>query len=416
MKKFAALASLFLGDLDKHRKRMILTLSAIAWGTLSILLLLSFGEGLKRQMGKSGKGLGINIVILYGGQTSKVFQGLPKGRRIRFTIEDAQLLKERIPEIVNISPEFDFWGASFTYKEKTLTERFTGTGPSFEDMRTHYPDMGGRFINDADVRKRRRVIFLGHDLAERLFEEEDPIGKEISINNIPFTVIGVMIDKLQMSMYGGPDTNKGVIPFTTLKSIFGRHYVDRLVYQVSDPDMAPKVERLVWRFLGAKYKFDQEDSQAIAVWDVVKQNKVTNTIMSGIQIFLGLIGTLTLLIASVGVANTMYVAVKERTREIGVKRALGAKRSHIRTQFILEAGLISVIGGLIGTMIAAGIIQILQSLPTAEGPLQFLGRPTFSLSIAISTGTILGIISLAAGYFPARKAAKISPVEALRYE
>ena len=285
MKKLTALASLFLGDIDKHRKRMLLTLSAIAWGTLSILLLLSFGEGLRKQMGRSTKGLGINIVILYGGQTSKVYKGLPKGRTIRFTVEDAQLLKNRIPEISNISPEFDYWGATFTYKEKTLTERFTGVGPAFEDMRTHYPDMGGRFINTSDIENRRRVIFLGDDLSQRLFEDDDPIGKEISINNIPFTVIGVMIDKLQMSIYGGPDEDKGVIPYTTLKSLYGRHYVSRIVYQVEDPDVAPKVEKMVWKVLGAKYKFADDDSQAIAVWDVVEQNRVTNTVMKGIQIF-----------------------------------------------------------------------------------------------------------------------------------
>jgi len=416
MRKLAALASLLIGDIDKHRKRMFLTVSAIAWGTLSILLLLSFGEGLKQQMGKSSKGLGINIVILFGGQTSKIYQGLPKGRRIRFTPEDAMLLKERIPEILKVSPEFDVYGATFTYKNKTLTERFTGAGPAFEDMRTHYPDWGGRFINQSDVENRRRVIFLGTELKERLFGEEPAIGKIISINNIPFTVIGVMIEKLQMSMYGGPDSNKGSIPFTTFQSLFGRRYVNRIIYQVENADIAPYVERQVWRVFGSKYKFDQEDSEAIWVWDVVQQNKVGETIMVGIQIFLGLIGTLTLLIASVGVANTMYVAVKERTREIGVKRALGARKVHIKVQFIMEAGLVSILGGIIGTVLAMIIIQILQGIPIEDGPLQFLGKPTFSVPIAVTTASILSLISLLAGYFPARKAAKISPVEALRYE
>ena len=410
------LFKLFLGEMKKQRKRIILTVSAIAWGTLSIILLLAFGEGLKRQMAKANKGLGVNIVILYGGQTSKVYQGLPKGRRIRFTDEDVTLLKEKIPQITAISGEYDLYGASLTYGRKTLTERVTGVLPSFEDMRTHYPDVGGRFINRIDVEQRRRVVFLGSELKERLMGDDDPIGETIFINKIPFKVIGVLKKKMQMSMYGGPDASKATIPASTLKTLEGRKYLNRIVYQVKDTKMAEYVKQQVYKILGKKYRFDPTDKKAFWVWDTIKQTAIAKTILEGIQIFLGVIGALTLLIASVGVANIMYVSVKERTREIGIKKALGAKKSHIKQQFVLEAIFIATCGGLIGGMVALIVIIILQGVPVGDGPLQFLGKPTFSCTIALITALILGVVGLAAGYFPAQRAAAVDPIESLRYE
>ncbi len=407
---------LFTRELKKQRKRIMLTVSAIAWGTLSIILLLSFGEGLKRQMGIANKGLGVNIVILYGGQTAKVYQGLPKGRTIRFTDEDVELLKEKIPQISEISGEYDLWGVSFTYGKKTLTERITAVLPPFEDMRTHYPDAGGRFIDALDIKYRRRVVFLGNELKDRLIGPGDAVGKIVMINNIPFKVIGVLKKKMQMSMYGGPDASKGVVPASTLKALEGRKYLNRIVYQVNKTEMAPYVRQQVFQILGRKYRFDPSDEKALMIWDTIEQTKIGQTILEGIQIFLGVIGALTLLIASVGVANIMYVSVKERTREIGVKRALGAKKIHIKQQFILEALLIAISGGLIGGFIALVIVQILQGIPVGDGPLQFLGKPTFSFPIALATATLLGLVGLLAGYFPARRAAAVDPIESLRYE
>jgi putative ABC transport system permease protein len=217
-------------------------------------------------------------------------------------------------------------------------------------------------------------------------------------------------------MYGGPDASKGVVPASTLKALEGRKYLNRIVYQVNKTEMAPYVRQQVFQILGRKYRFDPSDEKALMMWDTIEQTKIGQTILEGIQIFLGVIGALTLLIASVGVANIMYVSVKERTREIGVKRALGAKKIHIKQQFILEALLIAISGGLIGGFIALIIIQILQGIPVGDGPLQFLGKPTFSFPIALATATLLGLVGLLAGYFPARRAAAVDPIESLRYE
>ena len=408
---------LYLREMNKQRKRMILTTSGIAWGTLSILLLLAFGQGLKNQLTKTNKGLGKNIVIMYGGQTGKVYQGLPRGRRIHLTEEDVSLMADKIPQISAISGEYDRYGVSLTYGKKTVTKRVTGVSPAFEDMRTHYPQPGSRFINEMDIRQRRRVVFLGNVLKERLFGAEPAVGKVIQINNIPFTVIGVMRKKLQMSMYGGPDAHKATIPISTFRSLFGRRYLNRIIFQVNDPGITPFVKRQAFKLLGRKYRFDAADEKALPMWDTVENTKIMTTMLIGIQLFLGLIGTLTLIIASVGVANIMYVTVKERTREIGIKRALGAKKRQVKQQFIYEALAIAVAGGVIGGAIALVIILALQGIPIEDGsPLQFLGRPTFSWTIALATTGILGIVGLAAGYFPARRAATVDPIEALHYE
>jgi putative ABC transport system permease protein len=408
---------LFLRDLKKQRKRITLTIMAIAWGTISIVLLLSFGEGMKRALLKAQHGLGEDIVIMWGGQTSIPYQGLGKGRRIGFLDEDVGLLKKRVPEIEFISGEYTRWGVSLTYKKNTVSERVTGVYPAFKDMRAHYAEIGGRFIDEVDMKDKRRVVFLGNELKERLFgKEEEAIGKTVILNNIPFTVIGVMIKKLQMGMYGGPDWDKATIPSTTFKAIFGHKYLNNIVYKPKDASKAEEVKKEIQEVLGGKYKFDPKDDKALSLWDVIEGQKIFNKVLLGFHIFLGIIGGMTLLIAGVGVANIMYVAVKERTREIGIKMALGAKRFHIMSQFILESLLIALLGGGLGIVASVIIVNIWGIIPVQADWMQWLGKPVISLEIAVITAVILGAIGILSGIFPSRKAATVNPVESLRYE
>lgn len=390
---------------------------AIAWGTISIVLLLSFGEGVKRALNKARHGLGEDIVIMWGGQTSIPYQGLGKGRRIRFVDEDVALLKKRIPGIGSISGEYVRWGVSLTYKKNTVSERVTGVYPAFKDMRAHYAEIGGRFIDELDMKSKKRVVFLGNELKERLFgKEEDAIGKTIILNNIPFTVIGVMVKKLQMGMYYGPDWDKSSIPATTFEAIFGHKYLHNIVYKPKDSAKTEDVKKEIQEVLGAKYRFDPEDDKALSLWDVIEGQKIFNKVLLGFHIFLGIIGGMTLLIAGVGVANIMYVAVKERTREIGIKMALGAKRFQIMSQFLLESLLIAILGGGLGIMISIIIVRIWSAIPVQADWMQWLGKPVISLEIAVITAVILGAIGILSGIFPSRKAATVNPVESLRYE
>jgi len=390
---------------------------AIAWGTISIVLLLSFGEGVKRALNKARHGLGDDIVIMWGGQTSIPYQGLGKGRRIRFVDEDVALLKKRIPGIGSISGEYVRWGVSLTYKKNTVSERVTGVYPAFRDMRAHYAEIGGRFIDELDMKSKKRVVFLGNELKERLFgKEEDAIGKTIILNNIPFTVIGVMVKKLQMGMYYGPDWDKSSIPATTFEAIFGHKYLHNIVYKPKDTAKTEDVKKEIQEVLGAKYRFDPEDDKALSLWDVIEGQKIFNKVLLGFHIFLGIIGGMTLLIAGVGVANIMYVAVKERTREIGIKMALGAKRFQIMSQFLLESLLIAILGGGLGIVISIIIVKIWSAIPVQADWMQWLGKPVISLEIAVITAVILGAIGILSGIFPSRKAATVNPVESLRYE
>jgi putative ABC transport system permease protein len=408
---------LFLRDLKKQKKRITLTIMALAWGTISIVLLLAFGEGLKRSLTKTQHGLGEDIVIMWGGQTSIPYQGLGKGRRIWFIDEDVELLKKRVPQIESISGEYQRWGVSLTYKKNTVSEHVTGVYSSFKDMRVHYAEMGGRFIDDLDMQDKKRVVFLGNELKKRLFgENEDAIGKTIILNNIPFTVIGVMIKKLQMGMYGGPDWDKATIPATTFKAIFGDKYLDNMVYKPKDASKAKETEMEIRRILGGKYKFDPKDDKALSLWDTIEGQKTFGKVLLGFHIFLGIIGGMTLLIAGVGVANIMYVAVKERTREIGIKMALGAKRFHIMSQFLLESLLIAILGGGLGIVISVIIVEIWGAIPVKADWMQWIGKPVISMQIAVITAVILGLIGILSGIFPSRKAATVNPVESLRYE
>lgn len=390
---------------------------AIAWGTISIVMLLAFGEGLKRSLNKARHGMGKDIVVMWGGQTSIPYQGLGKGRRIYFIDEDVELLRNKVPDIEAISGEYTRWGVSMTYKKNTVSEMVTGAYPSFEDMRAHYAEMGGRFVNDLDMRHKRRVVFLGNKLKERLFgKQEDAIGKTIILNNIPFTVIGVMIEKMQMGMYGGPDWDKATIPATTFKAIFGHKYLHNIVYKPKDVAQIEEVKIKVSEVMGGKYRFDPKDKEALWLWDVIEGQKIFNKVLIGFQIFFGILGGMTLLIAGVGVANIMYVAVKERTREIGIKMALGAKRFHIISQFLCESLLIAILGGALGIIFSVILVKIWGAVPVKADWMKWLGKPTISLQIAIITSMILGAIGILSGIFPSRKAASVNPVESLRYE
>jgi putative ABC transport system permease protein len=413
--ELAMVWQLFRHDASRQRKRIALTVMAIAWGTLSIVLLLSFGEGMKRSFHKNVRGLGEGIGILWPGATTRAHLGLPSGRAITFTDEDAPLLKARIPELAAVSREYAK-RIGVSAGAKTVNARVRGVDPEFGPMRNIIPQAGGRFLNDNDLREKRRVVILGDELAQDLFGRQDVVGQSVQINQSSFLVIGVMQPKVMMGMYSGPDKGQATMPSTTFKSMFTDARVGNMVYQPLSLAVADQAKAQIYRVLGRKYRFDPDDTRALGIWDTRENQRITENIAVGIQIFLGIIGALTLFVGGMGVANIMYAVVKERTREIGVKMALGAKVRQVMAPFVMEALLMTVLGGILGTGVGLVLMGVIASLPLKGEAFDFLGRPTFSFPIALATSAILGLVGMLAGYFPARRAASVNPAVSLRYE
>jgi putative ABC transport system permease protein len=401
-------------DFRAYKMRFLLVVFGVSWGTTAIVLNMAFGVGVMIQVKKGLQGLGEHIGILWAGQTSVPYKGLGIGRNIRFVPEDAELLKERIDIIEKASPEYIHWNQTIKYGEILRNAKVCGVNPSYGMMRSIEPEKG-RFLNKLDVEKRRRVIFLGNEEKEKIFGDKDAVGERVLLNGIPFTVIGVMKKKVQNNAYSGSDKHAVFIPYSTFKTMYGWLYINDMVYLPVSADLSKKAQEEISKVLGEKYKFDPEDKEALSTWDVAEQERMTDKAMKGIEYFLTIVGAMTLLIAGAAIANIMYFIVDERTREIGIKRSVGATKRDILRQFLLESLLLSAIGGAVGLFFSFSLVWLCSFIPEV-GIFEFLGKPTMSYEIPVITVIVLLVISVISGYFPAKKAANLKPVECLRYE
>jgi putative ABC transport system permease protein len=278
-------------------------------------------------------------------------------------------------------------------------------------MRNIFPAAGGRWFDPLDMEKRRRVAFLGDKLAELLFGGEDAVGQVVFIGETPFTVIGVMQKKTQNSSYQSRDQDRIFLPSTTYTSIFGERKVARILFQPADPTQSEAVRAQVSELLGRRHAYDPADKDAVYVWDTGENMKFFHYLFLGFNLFLGVVGSFTLIVGGVGVANIMYIVVRERTREIGVRRALGARRQDILFQILLETGLIVGIGAALGLGISVAMVKVAALLPIKDQ----VGTPAISPLVIGVTLLLLAGVALLAGLFPARRAANLDPVESLRY-
>ena len=404
---FIFFKNLFM-DLYRQPLRTFLTLSGVVWGTFAIVILLAFGDGVSKSGKKSMHGMGEGIVIAWPGITTVSYKGIAKGKAIRLTADDALLLKQKVPGILRVSPEY-LRSRRIRYNKEEYNNTIRGVNVEYQHMRNTIPRKG-RFIDELDVRNRRRVCFLGNTIADNLFRDEDPIEKKVYVEGIPFLVVGVMVRKIQSSNYSGQrDEHCLFIPYTTFSALYGQKYVGNVIIQPFPGQSVPVIAN-IRDFLGNKIGFSPKDTDALFIWDFTELEKSLDIFFLAFNIFLGMIGSFTLMVGGVGVASIMLVVVEERIREIGVKLAVGAKRKQILRQFFSEALMIILIGGLIGFAFAALVIGLIP----VEKIEDYVGHPQINIMVGIVTILILLAVGAIAGLMPARKAASTNPIEALR--
>jgi len=397
-------------DMKSQKLRTFLTIFGIVWGTVAISLLLAFGTGMHKQMIKNTAGLGDRIAIGWPGLTSKTFEGLGKGRRIRMTEEDIEYVRENAPNLKGVSSEY-MSNMRVVYGTKTIAVDVSGVSPVFGSMRNMIPDWGGRFINDLDMNDQRRTVFVGNQLATELFGDSPAVGKQVLIGGAPFQVVGVLKEKTQDSSYSGRDHSKMFIAGSTFRALTGRKYVNNFVFQPEPEIDSNQVIDDVRGALAERLRFAPDDKEALMVWDTTEQFRFFDIFMLSFNTFLGIMGMLTLVVGGIGVSNIMNVVIEERTREIGIKMALGAKQRMIMTQLLLETLFVTAIGGSIGFLIS---ITICETLEKAQLGTEYIGTPQVSPTVALLTASALGIVGLVAGYFPAREASRLDPVVAMK--
>ncbi len=400
----------FILDLRAQKLRTFLTVFGIVWGTVAIVVLLAFGTGFKLQLTTDMHGIGESIVIMFPGRTTKSFQGFGTGRSIQLLDDDARLLKEQVPEISAISPEYALHEASVRVGENIINTLVSGVYPIYAEMRNIIPERGGRFVDEMDMRDRKRVALIGDGVKRLLFGESDAIGKVVYIGQVPFTVIGTMQKKTQNSSYNRRDEDRLFIPATTFTSVFGEIHLSNIIYSPGDPTRSEEVQDKVRQVLSKRYKFDPTDHDAIWIWDTTEFDKFLFYFFLAFNIFMGAIGGFTLAVGGIGVANIMYIVVQERMKEIGIKRAVGARKSTIMLQFFTETFFIMGIGSSIGFLIALGITQAMQFIPIKE----FVGTPVISVEVMLAAVFVLSVVGFAAGLLPAKRAANLDVVECLR--
>jgi putative ABC transport system permease protein len=406
-----------LRTLWSHKLRTFLTMFGIAWGIVSIVLMVAAGEGLRKGQADQAKTLGKDVMIVFHGRTSLQAGGARAGRAVHWVDDDLPAVRQEATDCQYTIPELEQEDVRMVSNYNNAALLITGSLPPFQEIRSL--DVGqGRFYNWEDQREGRRVAFLGSDAAKQLFPGRNPIGENLYLNDFPYVVIGVMMKKKQDSSYDGWDVNKVFVPFSAMRRDFPDKppgtpvTFDQLIVTPKSVQQHEACKHEVRVALGRMHNFDPNDKEACPIWDTVQEAQAFQKMTDGMKYFLGAVGVVTLFLGGLGVMNVMMVAVRERTREIGVRKALGAPSQSILQQFFFEALLIAFLSGAIGLGIAYGICSLVDLLPMPDF---FAGLlPTWKTGLLACA--MLGTTAVLSALYPARKAASVDPIEALRFE
>ena len=409
-----------LEALNANRFRTLMTAFGVFWGIMILVLLLALTNGLKNGVIKDFGDFATNSIFMWSQSTSKAYKGLPKGRRYNFKIDDVALLKEKVPSLKYVSPRNQLGGYrganNVTRKDKTGAFSITGDYPEF--IYQQPMDMiQGRFISYSDINEKRKVAVIGADVVKSLYDlDEDILESYVKINGVNFLVIGVFKNS-NSNGDDEEDANTIFVPFTTFSQVF--NYGDLVSWmaitaedQMSITNLKPKIFSLIKK----QHTIHPNDNRAIGDYDLAQQfNKISG--LFSILTFVGFfVGTLVLLSGAIGISNIMLIVVKERTKEIGIRRALGATPFNIRTQILQESLLLTIMSGMAGIAFASGVIWLTNSILDSIGPVENFANPAVDIKIILIALLILVLFGVLAGLIPATRATRMKPVDALRTE